>query len=64
MGELQTLHQAIQHELELRRKMDASIMEKLKEHMTSNKTTKYFNQLILRLQKEKTNMVEIGRAHV
>lgn len=57
MGELQTLHQATQHELELRRKMDASIMEKLKEHMTSNKMTKYFHQLILKLQKEKTNLV-------
>lgn len=56
-GELQTLHQAIQHELELRRKMDASITEKLQEHMTSNKMTKYFHQLILKLQKEKTNLV-------
>lgn len=37
--------------------MDASIMEKLKEHMTSNKMTKYFHQLILKLQKEKTNLV-------
>ncbi|XP_070630031.1 coiled-coil domain-containing protein 40 isoform X2 [Bos indicus] len=57
VGELQTVHQAIQHEQELRRKMDASIMEKLKEHMTSNKMTKYFHQLILKLQKEKTNLV-------
>ena len=30
--------------------MDASIMEKLKEHMTSNKMTKYFHQLILRVK--------------
>ncbi|OWK14566.1 hypothetical protein Celaphus_00001550 [Cervus elaphus hippelaphus] len=30
---------------------------KLKEHMTSNKMTKYFHQLILKLQKEKTNLV-------
>ncbi|XP_007185869.2 coiled-coil domain-containing protein 40 [Balaenoptera acutorostrata] len=57
MGELQTLHQTIQHELELRRKMDASIVEKLQEHMTSNKMTKSFHQLILKLQKEKTNLV-------
>ncbi|XP_028355618.1 coiled-coil domain-containing protein 40 [Physeter macrocephalus] len=57
IGQLQTLHQTIQHELELRRKMDASIMEKLQEHMTSNKMTKYFHQLILKLQKEKTNLV-------
>uniref|UniRef100_A0A8D1WEJ3 Coiled-coil domain containing 40 n=1 Tax=Sus scrofa TaxID=9823 RepID=A0A8D1WEJ3_PIG len=57
MGELQTLHQTIQHELELRRKMEASIVEKLQEHMTSNKMTKYFHQLILKLQKEKTNLV-------
>lgn len=56
-GELQTVHQAIQHELELRRRMDASIVEKLQEHMTSNKMTKYFHQLILKLQKEKTNLV-------
>ncbi|XP_059937657.1 coiled-coil domain-containing protein 40 [Mesoplodon densirostris] len=57
IGQLQTLHQTIQHELELRRKMDASIMEKLQEHMTSNKMTKYFHQLILKLQKKKTNLV-------
>ncbi|KAG8507499.1 Coiled-coil domain-containing protein 40 [Galemys pyrenaicus] len=55
-GELQTLRQNIQNELELRRKMDASIAEKLQEHMTSNKMTKYFRQLILKLQKERTNL--------
>ncbi|KAL4687292.1 hypothetical protein H8959_019420 [Pygathrix nigripes] len=55
--ELQAVRQAIQGELELRRKTDAAIREKLQEHMTSNKTTKYFNQLILKLQKEKTNMM-------
>uniref|UniRef100_G3RUR1 Coiled-coil domain 40 molecular ruler complex subunit n=1 Tax=Gorilla gorilla gorilla TaxID=9595 RepID=G3RUR1_GORGO len=55
--ELQAIRQAIQGELELRRKTDAAIREKLQEHMTSSKTTKYFNQLILRLQKEKTNMM-------
>lgn len=55
--ELQAIRQAIQGELELRRKTDAAIREKLQEHMTSNKTTKYFNQLILKLQKEKANMV-------
>ena len=37
--------------------MDASIVEKLQEHMTSNKMTKSFHQLILKLQKEKTNLV-------
>ncbi|XP_008053386.1 coiled-coil domain-containing protein 40 [Carlito syrichta] len=57
VGELQVVHQAIHQELELKRKMEASIREKLQEHMTSNKMTKYFNQLILKLQKEKTNMV-------
>uniref|UniRef100_A0A8C6FEL0 Coiled-coil domain 40 molecular ruler complex subunit n=1 Tax=Monodon monoceros TaxID=40151 RepID=A0A8C6FEL0_MONMO len=57
IGQLQTLHQTIQHELELGRKMDASIVEKLQEHVTSNKMTKYFHQLILKLQKEKTNLV-------
>uniref|UniRef100_A0A2K5KGP5 Coiled-coil domain containing 40 n=1 Tax=Colobus angolensis palliatus TaxID=336983 RepID=A0A2K5KGP5_COLAP len=55
--ELQAIRQAIQGELELRRKTDAAIREKLQEHMTSNKATKYFNQLILKLQKEKTNMM-------
>ncbi|XP_067570831.1 coiled-coil domain-containing protein 40 isoform X1 [Pseudorca crassidens] len=57
IGQLQALHQTIQHELELGRKMDASIVEKLQEHVTSNKMTKYFHQLILKLQKEKTNLV-------
>uniref|UniRef100_G1S062 Coiled-coil domain 40 molecular ruler complex subunit n=1 Tax=Nomascus leucogenys TaxID=61853 RepID=G1S062_NOMLE len=55
--ELQAIRQVIQGELELRRKMETAIREKLQEHMTSNKTTKYFNQLILRLQKKKTNMM-------
>ncbi|ELW68231.1 Coiled-coil domain-containing protein 40 [Tupaia chinensis] len=57
LGELQTVQQAIRQELEQRKKMEASMMEKLQEHMTSNKMTKYFNQLILRLQKEKTSLV-------
>ncbi|XP_069339048.1 coiled-coil domain-containing protein 40-like isoform X2 [Eulemur rufifrons] len=56
-SELQTVHQAIRSEQELRRRMDIAIREKLQEHMTSNKMTKYFNQLIQKLQKEKTNMV-------
>uniref|UniRef100_A0A2K6FWH2 Coiled-coil domain 40 molecular ruler complex subunit n=1 Tax=Propithecus coquereli TaxID=379532 RepID=A0A2K6FWH2_PROCO len=56
-SELQTMHQAIRSELELKRRMDTAIREKLQEHMTSNKMTKYFNQLIQKLQKEKTNMV-------
>ncbi|XP_062936915.1 coiled-coil domain-containing protein 40 isoform X2 [Cynocephalus volans] len=57
MGESKAVHQAIRSELEHRRRMEASIMEKLQEHTTSNKMTKYFSQLLLRLQKEKTNMV-------
>lgn len=57
MSELQTVHQTAQQELELRRKTDASIAEKLQEHTTSNKMTKYFYQLILKIQKEKTNLV-------
>ncbi|XP_027968124.1 coiled-coil domain-containing protein 40 isoform X2 [Eumetopias jubatus] len=57
MGDLQSVHQTIRHELELRRRMDASILEKLQEHMTSNKMTKYFHQIILKLRKEKTNLV-------
>ncbi|XP_053424304.1 coiled-coil domain-containing protein 40 isoform X3 [Nycticebus coucang] len=56
-SELQAVQQAILQELELKRKMDNDIREKLQEHMTSNKMTKFFNKLILRLQKEKTNMV-------
>uniref|UniRef100_A0A2K5ENR5 Coiled-coil domain 40 molecular ruler complex subunit n=1 Tax=Aotus nancymaae TaxID=37293 RepID=A0A2K5ENR5_AOTNA len=40
-------------QLELRRKTDA----KLQEHVTSDKAHKYFNSFILKLQKEKTNMM-------
>ncbi|XP_030876404.1 coiled-coil domain-containing protein 40-like [Leptonychotes weddellii] len=57
MGDLQSVHQTIRHELELRRRMDASILEKLQGHMTSNKMTKYFHQIILKLRKQKTNLV-------
>lgn len=57
MGDLQSVHQTIRHELELRRRMDASMLEKLQGHMTSNKMTKYFHQIILKLRKEKTNLV-------
>ncbi|GAB5581383.1 coiled-coil domain-containing protein 40 isoform X2 [Prionailurus iriomotensis] len=56
-GELQTVHQTIQSELEEKRRTDASIAEKLQEHITSNKMTKCFHKLILKLQKEKTNLV-------
>ncbi|XP_029783178.1 coiled-coil domain-containing protein 40 [Suricata suricatta] len=56
-GELQTVHQAIQLELEQKKSLDASVVEKLQEHMTSNKMTKYFNKMILMLQKKKTNLV-------
>uniref|UniRef100_H0WTF8 Coiled-coil domain 40 molecular ruler complex subunit n=1 Tax=Otolemur garnettii TaxID=30611 RepID=H0WTF8_OTOGA len=56
-GELQAVQQAVLQELEVKRKMDDDIREKLQEHMTSNKMTKFFNKLIQRLQKEKTNMV-------
>uniref|UniRef100_A0A8C9E913 Coiled-coil domain 40 molecular ruler complex subunit n=1 Tax=Phocoena sinus TaxID=42100 RepID=A0A8C9E913_PHOSS len=49
--------QTIQHELELGRKMDASIVEKLQEHVTSNKMTKYFHQLIPEASEGKTNLV-------
>lgn len=41
--------------------MDASIVEKLQEHVTSNKMTKSFRQLLLKLQKRKTNLV--GHPH-
>ncbi|XP_077611342.1 coiled-coil domain-containing protein 40 [Crocuta crocuta] len=57
VGELQAIHETIQHELEQRKGLDVSIVEKLQEHTVSNKMTKYFHKLILKLQKEKTNLV-------
>nr|KAF6415212.1 coiled-coil domain containing 40 [Molossus molossus] len=57
LGELQTLRQSAWQELGVKRELDASIVEKLQEHMTSNKMTKYFHQLARKLQKEKTNLV-------
>ncbi|ELK12282.1 Coiled-coil domain-containing protein 40 [Pteropus alecto] len=57
MGDLQTLHQDIRQEMDVRRKLDTSILEKLQEQMTSNKMSKHFRQLILKLQKKKTNLV-------
>ncbi|XP_023555016.1 coiled-coil domain-containing protein 40 [Octodon degus] len=57
MSELQTVRQAVHSEQDLRHRLDASIINKLQEHMTSNKMTKYFHKLLLKLQKEKTNMV-------
>ncbi|KAF6092778.1 coiled-coil domain containing 40 [Phyllostomus discolor] len=57
MAELQAARQAIRQELDVRRKLDTCILEKLQEQMTSNKMTKYFHQLILKLRKEKTNLV-------
>ncbi|KFO35682.1 Coiled-coil domain-containing protein 40 [Fukomys damarensis] len=55
-NDLQAIRQAIRHEQDLRHKLDASIVSKLQEHMTSNKMTKYSHKLLLKLQKEKTNM--------
>ncbi|XP_006886396.1 PREDICTED: coiled-coil domain-containing protein 40 [Elephantulus edwardii] len=57
MGELQSINQAIQTEMDMKRKMESSILEKLQEHMTSNKMAKSYNYHILKLQKEKTNLV-------
>uniref|UniRef100_A0A8C2V111 Coiled-coil domain 40 molecular ruler complex subunit n=1 Tax=Chinchilla lanigera TaxID=34839 RepID=A0A8C2V111_CHILA len=57
MSELQAVRQAVHSEQDLRHKLDVSIVNKLQEHMTSNKMTKYFHKLLLKLQKEKTNMV-------
>lgn len=37
--------------------MDTSIVDKLQEHGTSSKMTKYFQQLLRKLQKENTNLV-------
>ncbi|XP_005070245.1 coiled-coil domain-containing protein 40 isoform X2 [Mesocricetus auratus] len=56
-NELQDTRQAVRQEQELRQKMDASILDKLQEHGTSSKMTKYFQQLLRKLQKENTNLV-------
>ncbi|KAM5272730.1 coiled-coil domain-containing protein 40 [Ctenodactylus gundi] len=55
--ELQAVREAVLQEQEMRRRTDAAIADKLQEHVTSNKMTKYFYKLLLRLQKEKTSMV-------
>ncbi|XP_007645424.1 coiled-coil domain-containing protein 40 isoform X3 [Cricetulus griseus] len=57
MSELQATRQAVHQEEELRQKMDASILDKLQEHGTSSKITKYYQQLLRKLQKENTNLV-------
>ncbi|XP_041491843.1 coiled-coil domain-containing protein 40 isoform X1 [Microtus oregoni] len=57
LSELQAARQAVRQEQELRQKMDVSIMDKLQEHGTSSKMTKYFQQLLRKLQKENTNLV-------
>ncbi|XP_057632596.1 coiled-coil domain-containing protein 40 isoform X2 [Chionomys nivalis] len=57
LSELQAVRQAVHQEQELRQKMDVSIMDKLQEHGTSSKMTKYFQQLLRKLQKENTNLV-------
>lgn len=57
LSELQGTRQAVHQEQELRQKMDLSIMDKLQEHGTSSKMTKYFHQLLRKLQKENTNLV-------
>ncbi|XP_026636252.1 coiled-coil domain-containing protein 40 isoform X2 [Microtus ochrogaster] len=57
LSELQAARQAVHQEQELRQKMDVSIMDKLQEHGTSSKMTKYFQQLLRKLQKENTNLV-------
>lgn len=57
LSELQATRQALHQEQELRQKMDESILDKLQEHGTSSKMTKYFQQLLRKLQKEKTNLV-------
>ncbi|GAB1297138.1 Coiled-coil domain-containing protein 40 [Apodemus speciosus] len=57
LSELQATRQAVHQEQELRQKMDISILDKLQEHGTSSKMTKYFQQLLRKLQKENTNLV-------
>ncbi|XP_004860936.1 coiled-coil domain-containing protein 40 isoform X2 [Heterocephalus glaber] len=57
MNDLQAVHQATRCEQDLHYKLDASVASKLQEHMTSNKMAKHFHKLLLKLQKEKANMV-------
>lgn len=57
MNELQAARNAVHQEQKLRQKMDTSIVDKLQEHGTSSKMTKYFQQLLRKLQKENTNLV-------
>nr|XP_048307771.1 coiled-coil domain-containing protein 40 isoform X2 [Myodes glareolus] len=57
LNELQAARNAVHQEQELRQKMDTSIVDKLQEHGTSSKMTKYFQQLLRKLQKENTNLV-------
>ncbi|XP_059527683.1 coiled-coil domain-containing protein 40 [Myotis daubentonii] len=56
-AELLAVHQSIRQELDLRRDLDTAIVRKLQEQTTSNKMTKYFHQLLHKLQKQKTNLV-------
>ncbi|XP_036198007.1 coiled-coil domain-containing protein 40 isoform X2 [Myotis myotis] len=56
-AELVAVHQSIRQELDLRRDLDTAIVRKLQEQTTSNKMTKYFHQLLHKLQKQKTNLV-------
>nr|AAH85159.1 Ccdc40 protein [Mus musculus] len=57
LSELQATRQAFHQEQELRQKMDMSMVDKLQEQGTSSKMTKYFHQLLRKLQKENTNLV-------
>jgi hypothetical protein len=56
-SQLEAVHQAMRHELELKHRMDRSMAAKLQDHVTSSKLTKCFHQLLQKLQKEKTNLV-------
>ncbi|XP_055448522.1 coiled-coil domain-containing protein 40 isoform X2 [Psammomys obesus] len=57
LSELQIARQAVWQEQELRQKTDTAILDKLQEHGTSSKMTKYYHHLLRKLQKENTNLV-------
>ncbi|XP_021495438.1 coiled-coil domain-containing protein 40 isoform X2 [Meriones unguiculatus] len=57
LSELQIARQSVRQEQEVRQKTDAAILDKLQEHGTSSKMTKYYHHLLRKLQKENTNLV-------
>ncbi|XP_020856436.1 coiled-coil domain-containing protein 40 [Phascolarctos cinereus] len=56
-NELHVVHQNIEKELDHKKNKEKSILEKLQDQKMSGKMTKYFNHLVNKLQKKKTDMV-------